>query len=159
MAFRLKPSNAYSGCAVVNITSGFVGNDLKKLMPYQSKTNLPVNQGGGFGPGGGPSMGASQSAFQGYIKSNYGVDIALQKNFLKNNTASVTLGVNDIFRTRRYDQYSESAFFIQNSYRLNDVPMIRLNLSFRFGQMDMSLFKRRNTKDESMQEATQSMGQ
>lgn len=82
-----------------------------------------------------------------------------KKNFLKNNAASVTLGVNDIFRTRRYDQYSESAYFIQNSYRLNDAPMVRLNLSFRFGQMDLSLFKRKNNKDDSMMEATQSMGQ
>lgn len=126
---------------------------------YQSKTNLPVNQGGGFGPGGGgPPMGA-QTASQGYIKSNYGVDVALQKSFLKNNAASLTLSVNDIFRTRRYDLYSESPFFIQNSHRLNDAPMIRLNFSFRFGQMDMSLFKRKDNKDESMQNATQSMGQ
>ncbi len=127
---------------------------------YQSKTNLPVNQNSGFGGpgGGGPRMGGSQSAAQGYIKSNYGVDAALQKSFLKNNAASVTFSVNDIFRTRKYDQYSESAFYIQDSHRLNDVPMFRLNFAFRFGQMDMSLFKRKNTKDESMQNATQGMG-
>lgn len=116
---------------------------------YQSKTNQPVNQGGGFGPGGGgPSMGGSQSTAQGYIKSNYGIDLALQKSFLKNNAASVTFSVNDIFRTRRFEQYTESAFFIQNSYRLNDVPMFRLNFSYRFGQMDMSLFKRKNMKGD-----------
>jgi outer membrane receptor protein involved in Fe transport len=126
---------------------------------YQSKTNLPVNQSSGFGPGGGgPPMGGSQSAAQGFIKSNYGVDAALQKSFLKNNAASVTFSVNDIFRTRRYDQYSESAFYIQDSHRLSDVPMFRLNFAFRFGQMDMSLFKRKNTKDENMQNATQGMG-
>jgi ferric enterobactin receptor len=114
---------------------------------YQSKTNLPVNQGGGMfggGFGGGP-----QSAAQGYIRSNYGVDVAVQKSFLKNNAASVTLNVNDVFRTRKYDQYSESAYFVQNSYRMNDAPMIRLNFSFKFGQMDMSLFKRKNMKGES----------
>jgi outer membrane receptor protein involved in Fe transport len=116
---------------------------------YQSKTNLPVNQGGGFGPGSGPPMGGSQSASQGYIKSNYGIDAALQKSFLKNNVASVTFSVNDIFRTRRFDQYSESAFYIQNNHRLSDVPMMRLTFSFRFGQMDMSLFKRKNMKGES----------
>jgi ferric enterobactin receptor len=130
---------------------------------YQSKTNLPVNQGGGgFGPGGGgPGGGASQTAAQGYIKANYGVDLALQKNFLKNNAASVTLSVNDIFRTRKYDQYSESDFYVQNSYRLNDAPMLRLNFAFRFGQMDMSLFKRKNTKGEAegTQGAMQGMGQ
>ena len=114
---------------------------------YQSKTNLPVNQGGG-GFGGGGFGGGQQSAAQGYIRSNYGVDAALQKSFLKNNAASVTLNVNDIFRTRKYDQYSVSPYFIQNNYRLNDSPMIRLNFSFKFGQMDMSLFKRKNMKGE-----------
>lgn len=114
---------------------------------YQSKTNLPVNQGGGgFGPGGG---GGQQSAAQGYIKSNYGVDIALQKNFLKNNAASITFSVNDVFSTRKFEQYSESPFYIQNSYRIGDPPMFRLNFSYRFGQMDMSLFKRKNTKGEN----------
>lgn len=125
---------------------------------YQSKTNLPVSSGEGMGPGG-PPMGGSQSASQGYIKANYGIDIALQKSFLKNNVASVTLSVNDVFRTRRFSQYSESAFFIQNNSRLNDAPMFRLNFSFRFGQMDMSLFKRKSNKDDSMQNATQNMGQ
>jgi ferric enterobactin receptor len=129
---------------------------------YQSKTNLPVNQGGGFGPGGGgPGMGGSQSAAQGYIRPIYGVDVALQKSFLKNNAASVTFSVNDVFRTRWFDQYSESVFFIQNSRRLNDAPMFRLNFAFRFGQMDMSLFKRKNMKGEAegAQGAMQGIGQ
>jgi ferric enterobactin receptor len=120
---------------------------------YQSKTNLPVNQNSGFGgPGGGPGrgmMGGAQSAAQGYIRPNYGVDIALQKNLLKNDAASITFSVSDVFGTRSFDQYSQSEFYIQNSYRLGDVPMFRLNFSFRFGQMDMSLFKRKNTKGES----------
>jgi Outer membrane receptor proteins, mostly Fe transport len=119
---------------------------------YQSKTNLPVNQGGGgFGPGGGDrgGGGGSQSAAQGYVKSNYGIDIALQKSFLKNNAASITFSVNDVFKTRKYDLYSASSFYIQNSQRINDAPMMRLNFSFRFGQMDMSLFKRKDTKGEN----------
>ncbi|HUQ96286.1 MAG TPA: outer membrane beta-barrel protein [Chitinophagaceae bacterium] len=127
---------------------------------YQSKTNLPVNQGGG-GFGGGPGGGGAQSAAQGYIKPNYGVDVAFKKSFLKANAASVTFSVNDIFRTRRFEQYSESAFYIQNNYRMGDAPMLRLNFSFRFGQMDMSLFKRKNMKGEAegSQGAMQGMGQ
>ena len=119
---------------------------------YQAKTNLPVNQGGGgFGPGGGggPMGGGAQSAAQGYVKPNYGVDAALQKSFLKNNAASITLNVSDVFKTRKYDVYSESAFYIQNSQRIGDAPMFRLNFAYRFGQMDMSLFKRKNTKGEN----------
>ncbi len=113
---------------------------------YQSKTNLPVNQGGGGM--GGPMMGVAQSAAQGYIKSNWGIDAAVSKSFLKNNTATVTLSVSDIFRTRRMEQYSASDYFILNSYRMMDSPMFRLNFSWRFGQMDMSLFKRKNMKGE-----------
>lgn len=125
---------------------------------YQSKTNLPVNQGGG-GPFSGGFGQGQQSAAQGYIKSNYGVDVAIQKSFFKNNAASITLNVNDVFRTRRFDQYSKSEFFIQNSHRLNDAPMVKLNFSFKFGQMDMSIFKRKNMKSESegMQGATQGL--
>jgi hypothetical protein len=69
--------------------------------------------------------------------------------------------VNDVFRTRWFDQYSESVFFIQNSRRLNDAPMFRLNFAFRFGQMDMSLFKRKNMKGEAegAQGAMQGIGQ
>lgn len=129
---------------------------------YQSKTNAPVNQGGGmFGGGGGHDMGSGQTTSQGYIKASYGVDAALQKSFLKNDAASVTFNVSDIFRTRYYDQYLSSPFYIQNSHRIPDAPMFRLNFSLRFGQMDMSLFKRKNTKAdaEGMQGAMQQMGQ
>ncbi|RYF37443.1 MAG: TonB-dependent receptor, partial [Chitinophagaceae bacterium] len=115
---------------------------------YQSKTNLPVNQNQGGPGGGGPGGGGPQSAAQGFVRANYGVDAALQKSFLKNNAASLTLAVSDIFATRKQDQYSESAFFIQNNYRLNDVPMFRLTFAFRFGQVDMNLFKRKNMKSE-----------
>lgn len=128
---------------------------------YQSKTNLPVNQGGGgFGGGGGP-FGQAQSAAQGYIKAFYGVDVAIRKNFLKNNAASATLSFSDIFRTRRQEQYSESPLFIQDYTRLRDPQMIRLNLTYRFGKLDMSLFKRKNIKgmNEGMQGATEGMGQ
>jgi ferric enterobactin receptor len=163
----------WSSFAKVNNTFKLPKNfRLQLSATYQSRTNLPVNDGGGGfgGMGGGGSRGGggggnfgsfSQSAAQGYIKSNYGVDFAVQKSFLKQNAASVTFNISDIFRTRRFAQYSESAFFIQNSYRLPDVPMMRLTFSFRFGQMDMSLFKRKNSRSEmeATQGAMQGMGQ
>ena len=123
---------------------------------YQSKTQLtPGGGGGGFGGppgargggggGGGGGFGQAQSAAQGYIEPFYGVDIAIRKNFLKNNAASATLSFNDIFRTRTFNQYSESQYFIQTYSRLRDPQMIRLTLAYRFGKMDATLFKRKNT--------------
>ena len=115
---------------------------LQLTATYQSKTNLPVNNGGGGM--GGPPMMQSQSASQGYIHSFYGIDFAVKKSFLKNDAASVSLSITDIFRTRRSDQYSESAFFIQNYSRLRDPQMIRLNFTYHFGKMDVNLFKRKS---------------
>ncbi len=120
---------------------------------YQSKTNLPVNAGGG-GP-----FGQSMSSTQGYTKPNYGVDIAFKKSFLKNDAASITFSVNDIFGTRKFDQYSSSPYFVQNYSRLRDPQMFRINFAYRFGKMDASLFKRKNLKaqGEGMQGGMEGM--
>jgi outer membrane receptor protein involved in Fe transport len=120
---------------------------------YQSKTNLPINQNSGMM---GPPMMSAQSAAQGYIKSSYGVDLALKKSFLKNDVASVTFSISDIFRTRRQEQYSYSEYFTQTYSRLRDPQMFRLNFAYRFGKIDMSLFKRKNMRQD-MQGATEGM--
>jgi ferric enterobactin receptor len=123
---------------------------------YQSKTNLPVSggQGGGFGGG----FGQAQSSSQGYIRPFWGMDLAVRKTFLKNNAATVSVSFSDMFRTRKQDQHSESIYFTQDYYRLNNPQMVRVNFSYRFGKMDISLFKRQNLKSTGNQDAMQ-MGQ
>jgi len=122
---------------------------------YQSKTILPPGGsggggGGGRGPGGGGMMfGQSQSASQGYIRPNYGVDMALRFDFMKEKRASLTVNFSDVFATRRSDVYSESAFFKQNTYRTRDQQFVRVNFNWRFGKFDVSLFKRKNMKGEA----------
>ncbi len=126
---------------------------------YQARTILPPGRGGG---GGGMMMmfGGSQVGAQGYIKPNYGVDIAIKKEFMKNKAASVTLQMNDIFRTKLYATHSESQFFVQDNSRRRDPQVLRLNFNYRFGKMDVSLFKKKSMKGEmdSMQNASQGMG-
>ena len=129
---------------------------------YQSKTQLLASsaqsgQGGMQGGGGGGSFGVAQSASQGYIAPFYGIDIALRKSFLKNNAASVILSASDIFRTKTVTQYSQSPYFIQDYSRLRDPQMVRLTLTYRFGKIDASLFKRKNTNTESDAGQGQSM--
>jgi outer membrane receptor protein involved in Fe transport len=105
--------------------------------------------GGGFG-GGGMFGGGGNSASQGFIRPNYGIDAALRYEFLKNRTASLSLNVNDIFRTRKYDAYSmQSGLFEQNVERWRDRQVFRLNFNWRFGKFDASLFKRKNTRAEN----------
>jgi outer membrane receptor protein involved in Fe transport len=118
---------------------------------YTSKriSNPGGTGGGGGGRGGMWGGGGGSSAAQGYIRANYGVDAALRFEFLKNKTASLSLNVNDIFRTRLFDSYSESPFFVQNIERRRDPQVFRLNFNYRFGKFDANLFKRRNTRAES----------
>ena len=128
---------------------------------YQSKTILPAGGSGG-NRGGGMMFGGGQiSTANGYIKPNYGFDIAFRKDFLKNNTASLTLSINDVFKTKVYSTHSESRFFIQDNERRRDPQVARLNFNWRFGKFDVSLFKRKNLKgeQEGMQNGMQGIGQ
>ncbi|HTJ10483.1 MAG TPA: outer membrane beta-barrel protein, partial [Dinghuibacter sp.] len=112
---------------------------------YQSKTNLPVNTNANQpGP---PNM-MNQSASQGYIKPFYEADIAAKKTFLKGKM-NVAVSFNDIFRSRKQDQYTYSAYFTQEYDRVRDPQMLRLNFSYSFGKIDASLFKRRNNNVQS----------
>ncbi len=126
---------------------------------YQSKTILPPggggSSGGGGGRGGGGGMfgggggmfGQSSSA-QGYVRVNYFVDGGLRYEFLKNKQASVSMNVNDIFRTRRSNIHSESPFFVQDVFRRRDPQIMRINFNWRFGKFDANLFKRKNNKNQ-----------
>lgn len=120
---------------------------------YQSKIISSPGGSGGFGGGrgfgGGGMFGGGMSASQGYIRPNYGVDAALRFEFLKEKRASISLSVNDIFRTRKYDAHTESSFFIQDAIRRRDAQMLRLNFNWRFGKFDANLFKRKDTKAEN----------
>ncbi len=125
---------------------------------YQAKTLVAPNGGGGrgnyFGGGNLPSA-------QGFIKPLYGADIALRKDFLKNNAASLTLQFSDIFRTRLNSTHSESQYFVQDSDRRRDPQVARLNFNWRFGKIDANLFKRKNLKGEmeNLQNSQQGAGQ
>ena len=121
---------------------------------YQSKTQLPINQNANnFGP---PNPGMMASS-QGYLKPFWGVDIAVKKTFFKNQTGSLTVNMTDIFRTRWSDQYSESAYFTQEYNRLKDPQLVRVVFAYRFGKMDLNLFKRKNMNTQGMGDAGQSL--
>jgi outer membrane receptor protein involved in Fe transport len=126
---------------------------------YQSKTVMPQGGGyGGGGMGGGSSSGGRsgggggnwggfvQTTAQGYVKPFYNIEAAVKKDFLKEKRGSISASINDIFRSRKNASFSQSDYFIQNVERRQDWRLVRLNFSYRFGKVDMSLFKRKNTK-------------
>lgn len=115
---------------------------------YQAKSVLPPNSGGGMGGRGGMMWGGPQSTSQGYNLPRYGFDLAIRKDWTWKNgqSGSLTLSMNDVFRTQVFKSYSESTFFTQTSERRRDQQVLRLNFSYRFGKFDATLFKRKNTK-------------
>lgn len=115
---------------------------------YQSKTVLPIGGGGGRGGGGGFFGGGSFGTAQGYIYPNYSFDFAIKKDWQwkGGNSASITLSINDIFRTAINKTYSTSPYFTQIVERRRDPQVARINFSYRFGKFDATLFKRKNTK-------------
>jgi len=118
---------------------------------YQAKSVLPPSSGGGGGRGGGGGMmfgGGPQATSQGYNLPRYGFDLAIRKDWTWKNgqSGSLTLSMNDIFRTQVFKSYSESTFFTQTSERTRDQQVLRLNFNYRFGKFDATLFKRKNTK-------------
>ncbi|HVZ56406.1 MAG TPA: TonB-dependent receptor [Chitinophagaceae bacterium] len=120
---------------------------------YQSKTILPPggSASSAFGGGGRGGFFGQPSASQGYVRPTYGVDAAVRFEFLKNRTASISLNINDIFRTRRQDIHSESIYFIQDAFRRRDPQVLRLNFNWRFGKFDAALFKRKNNRSDNLQ--------
>lgn len=121
---------------------------------YQAKSVLAPGGGGGGGRGGGGGGGGMmfgggpQSSVQGYNLPRFGFDLAIRKDWTwkDGQSGSLTLSVNDIFKTQVYKTYSESVYFNQTSERTRDQQVFRLNFSYRFGKFDATLFKRKNTK-------------
>jgi outer membrane receptor protein involved in Fe transport len=130
---------------------------------YDSK-RLVVNGGGGGrggvgGRGGfGGGFGGGGSAAQGFIRPQFDVDAAVRFDFLKDRAASISLSVNDLFKTRKFDSYSEAQGFAQDIVRKRDQQVFRLNFNWRFGKFDANLFKRKNTRAENDQGTEQVPG-
>jgi outer membrane receptor for ferrienterochelin and colicin len=104
--------------------------------------------GGGFGGGGRGGFGGTENTVQGFVKPQYGLDVSLRKEFFKK-TLSVTISVSDVLATRITETFSESEFFIQESWRRRDPQLWRVQVSWKFGKMDSSLFRRKNTRQNS----------
>ncbi len=138
---------------------------LQLTADYRSKSILPQNGSGGGGGGGGRGGsggggwsggpgGFNQTTAQGYVQPNYGFEFALRKDFLKDKRGSLTFSMNDMFKTKVFGSYSESNFFTQTNSRRRDWQVLRVNFSYRFGKIDATLFKRKNTRSgmDGMQE-------
>ncbi len=81
---------------------------------------------------------------QGRRTPEYRLDLAARKEFLKNNKASLTFAVNDVFNTQRWGTIYDTETFYQESYRRWNVRNFRVTFSYKFGKADFSLMNRNN---------------
>lgn len=136
---------------------------ISKSMTLQLSSNYDSKRlvvgGGGFGGGGGGrgggggggGFGGGGGSAQGYIRPQFEFDAGLRYDFLKDRAASLSLSINDIFRSRNYDAHTEADGFVQDVFRRRDQQIVRLNFSYRFGKFDASLFKRKNNRADNDQ--------
>jgi outer membrane receptor protein involved in Fe transport len=136
-----------------NFSIQFSGEyDSKRLVVNGGGSNSGGGGGGrGGGFGGGGFGGGGNAAAQGFIRPQFDVDAAVRFDFLKDRAASLSLSVNDLFKTRKFDSHSEAPGFLQDVMRKRDQQIFRLNFNWRFGKYDASLFKRKNTRAENDQ--------
>ena len=113
---------------------------------YTSKTVLPP--GGTAGTGGGGRGGTVSGNAQGYSLPTGGADASLKYEFLKNKAASLTFSMSDIFATRRSDVFINSQYSTQHTLRYRDPQFFRLQFNYRFGKVDVSLFKRKPKQED-----------
>ncbi len=76
---------------------------------------------------------------QGKRKAEYSVDLAVRKDLLKNNKATIIFAVNDVFNTERSGTIYDTDNFYQDSYRRWAVRTFRITFSYKFGNADFQL--------------------
>lgn len=86
---------------------------------------------------------------QGKRLKRYGVDFAMRKDLFAKDRGSLTFSVNDVFNSQRYGVIYDTDTFYQESYSRRRVRSFRLTFSYKFGNSDFSLFKKKNNNDDN----------
>lgn len=84
---------------------------------------------------------------QGRRKSQYSVDLAIRKDFLKQDKGTLTFGINDVFNTNRWGTIYDTENFYQDSYRRWNVRNFRLTFSYKFGDAEFTFGNRNRNRD------------
>jgi hypothetical protein len=94
-------------------------------------------------------FGNNSNTAQGYVRHTYSLDASIRKDFFKDKSLTVSFSIQDILRTRVNYTHSESVYFVQDTFKRRDPQMWRVNMIWKFGKMDATLFKRKNTRSSN----------
>jgi hypothetical protein len=141
--------------AIFKLPKGFT---FQALFDYSSRKALTVGssdraggmEGGGGGRGGGGGgggmWGGTDNTVQGYVEPTYGLDLSVKKEFGKTKNMTLTVSMQDVFRTRVQETHSQTELFVQDTFKRRDWQLFRFNFGWKFGKVDAALFKRKNMK-------------
>ena len=88
---------------------------------------------------------------QGKTKQQFVSDFAMRKEFLKQKAAAISFSINDIFNSRKFGTIYDTEDFYQDSYRRWSVRTFRVTFTYKFGDTDFDLFKKRNNNNKYQQ--------
>ncbi len=124
--------SANSGSSGNLQNSGITWNT-KGILSYKFPKSITAQINGGYE--------APKIIPQGKTLDVYSMDISVSKDFGKALTFSLTL--NDVFNTKRWGSVYDTENFYQDFSRRWETRFLRVNFTWRFGEMDVSLFKRK----------------
>jgi hypothetical protein len=78
---------------------------------------------------------------QGRGLAQYGMDASVSHDFNRKLTGVLT--VNDVFFTRRWGGLVDTPFIYQEDFRRREMRFVRFTLTWKFGEQNMSLFRKR----------------
>ncbi|MCB0763205.1 MAG: outer membrane beta-barrel protein [Flavobacteriales bacterium] len=107
--------------------------EAKALINYRYKGNWTFQLNGEYDS---PRVQA-----QGRSLEQYGVDVSVGRDFSKRLTGVVS--VNDVFYTRRWGNTIDTPYLVQESFRRREQRFVRFTLTWKFGERDVSIFRKK----------------
>lgn len=107
--------------------------EAKLMLNYRLRKDLMVQVNGEYE--------APRIMPQGRTLDQYGIDVSANYDITKG--LSAVLAVNDVFFTRRWGNVLDTPLLYQESYRRRDMRNFRITFTWKFGQQDASLFRRK----------------
>ncbi len=147
--FKRKMDLTFSGNAYhVNISANTVNGTIqnsgwswngKAIASYKLPAAFTVQLNG--------SYEAPKIITQGTTLPVYSMDFSLNKDVSKKLSFNFT--IHDIFNTRRFGSSFETDYFTQDLSRRRDVRFFRFGFTYRFGEWDTSLFRKRKSNSDN----------
>lgn len=137
-----------------NITSGTIGNNASNSgYSWFGKANLSYKFPKDFTLQLNGSYEAPKIIPQGTTLKMYFADVTLNKMINKKWILNLTLS--DMFNTKRMGSHYDTPYYMQDLSRRREARFVRLNVTYMFGKLDSSIFKRKGQKRDGQNTGNQ----